>query len=123
MGILGLGLFVLCCEISGKKVILKLMKKCLTFAMVLIWVVVLASPFSVSAKTKAGTKPGSFFYFFDKAFEKGGFVFHLQSRKESQESFGERRGTIGRSGRVGGRKQAGSCGGGDGKLSRKYFLG
>ena len=31
--------------------------------MVLIWVVVLASPFSVSAKTKAGTKPGSFFYF------------------------------------------------------------
>jgi len=46
------------------------MKKYLIVTIFLVLTITLMSPVSASAKTKAGTKSGSFFYFFDKAFEK-----------------------------------------------------
>ena len=44
----------------------------------------LMSPVSASAKTKAGTKSGSFFYFFDKAFERADLFFHFQAEKKAK---------------------------------------
>lgn len=62
------------------------MKKYLAFAMFLVLAVVLVSPFSVSAKTKAGTKPGNFFYFFDKAFEKAGLFFTFNPENKAKKA-------------------------------------
>ena len=62
------------------------MKKYLAFAMFLVLAVVLTSPFSVSAKTKAGTKPGSFFYFFDKAFERADLFFTFNPEKKAKKA-------------------------------------
>ena len=62
------------------------MKKHLTFAVFLVLAVALVLPVSVSAKTKAGTKPGSFFYFFDKAFERADLFFTFNSEKKAEKA-------------------------------------
>lgn len=62
------------------------MKKYLTLAMFVVLAVVLVSPISVSAKTKAGTKSGSFFYFFDKAFEKTDLFFTFSPEKKAMKA-------------------------------------
>ena len=62
------------------------MKKHLTLATVLVLMIVLISPFSVSAKTKAGVKSGSFFYFFDKVFEKADLFFTFNPEKKAKKA-------------------------------------
>lgn len=54
--------------------------------MVLVLAIALISPFSVSAKTKAGAKPGSFFYFFDKAIEKTSLFFIFNPEKKAKKA-------------------------------------
>ena len=46
----------------------------------------LISPVSALAKTKAGTKSGSFFYFFDKAFEKTNLFFTFRAEKKAKKA-------------------------------------
>lgn len=44
------------------------------------------SPVSASAETKAGIKPGSFFYFFDTTFEKIGLFFTFNPQKKAEKA-------------------------------------
>ena len=62
------------------------MKKYLTVAMFFVLAVALMSPVSASAKTKAGTKSGSFFYFFDTAFEKTNLFFTFSAEKKAKKA-------------------------------------
>ena len=66
------------------------MKKYYVIIAILFVMTVFVSPVSASAATKAGVKSGSFFYFFDKAFEKQ-ICFSLSARKRKQKSVGIRR--------------------------------
>jgi len=52
----------------------------------LILIILFASPVSASANTKAGIKPGSFFYFFDTAFEKIGLFFTFNPEKKTEKA-------------------------------------
>jgi len=52
----------------------------------LILAVLFVSPISVSAETKAGIKPGSFFYFFDTTFEKINLFFTFNPEKKAQKN-------------------------------------
>ncbi|MCX6731394.1 MAG: DUF5667 domain-containing protein [Candidatus Parcubacteria bacterium] len=62
------------------------MKKSIITISFLILVILFALPVSASAKTKAGIKPGSFFYIFDTAFEKIGLFFTFSPEKKAQKA-------------------------------------
>ena len=62
------------------------MKKYLILAMFFVLTFALISPVSASAKTKAGTKSGSFFYFFDTGFEKVGLFFTFNPEKKAKKA-------------------------------------
>lgn len=62
------------------------MKKSVIVISFLILGILFASPVSVSAETKAGIKPGSFFYFFDTTFEKINLFFTFNPEKKAQKN-------------------------------------
>ncbi len=61
------------------------MKKLTTLSILFISLVFLA-PIQVSAATSAGVKPGSFFYFFDTAFENVGLFFTFNSENKAKKA-------------------------------------
>ncbi len=69
-----------------KRYILFSMKKSAIVISLLILGIFFASPVSASADTKAGIKPGSFFYFFDTTFEKIGLFFAFSPEKKAQKA-------------------------------------
>lgn len=62
------------------------MKKSVIVISFLVLVALFASPVSASAETKAGIKPGSFFYFFDTTFEKINLFFTFNPEKKAQKN-------------------------------------
>ena len=62
------------------------MKKSAIAISFLVLMAIFASPVSASAAAKAGIKPGSFFYFFDTAFEKIGLFFTFNPEKKAQKA-------------------------------------
>lgn len=62
------------------------MKKLLTTLSILLISLVFIVPIQASAATSAGVKPGSFFYFFDTAFENIGLFFTLNPEKKAQKA-------------------------------------
>ena len=62
------------------------MKKYYAVIAILFVMTVFVLPVSASAKTKAGTKSGSFFYFFDKAFEKTNLFFTFRAEKKAKKA-------------------------------------
>ncbi len=62
------------------------MKKSIITISFLILVTLFASPVSALAETKAGIKPGSFFYFFDTTFEKINLFFTFNPEKKAQKA-------------------------------------
>ncbi|MFY9463130.1 MAG: DUF5667 domain-containing protein [Candidatus Sungiibacteriota bacterium] len=62
------------------------MKRFSTIILVLLLAVVFSLPASVSAATSPGVKPGSFFYFFDTAFEKLGLFFTFNPEKKARKA-------------------------------------
>ncbi|MDP3015188.1 MAG: DUF5667 domain-containing protein [bacterium] len=62
------------------------MKKIPLFIILLFLVVVFALPASASAAANAGVKPGSFFYFFDTAFEKVNLFFTFNPEKKARKA-------------------------------------
>lgn len=58
-----------------------------TFAISLLFLsIVVAAPFSASAATNPGVKPGSFFYFFDTAFERVNLFFTFNPEKKARKA-------------------------------------
>ncbi|KKU05984.1 MAG: hypothetical protein UX07_C0010G0011 [Parcubacteria group bacterium GW2011_GWA2_45_30] len=69
-----------------KSAIIFMMKSFSAIILVLLLLVVVSLPFSVSAATSPGIKPGSFFYFFDTAFEKIGLFFTFNPEKKARKA-------------------------------------
>ena len=69
-----------------KTSIMELMKRFSLIIVALFLLVVFASPVSASAASKAGLKHASFFYFFDKAFEKADLFFTFNSEKKTEKA-------------------------------------
>ena len=62
------------------------MKKIFLFITLLFLVVVFVSPVSASVAANAGVKPGSFFYFFDTAFEKVNLFFTFNPENKAKKA-------------------------------------
>lgn len=62
------------------------MRKSAIIVSFLILMALFVSPVSASAETKAGIKPGSFFYFFDTTFEKIGLFFTFNPQKKAEKA-------------------------------------